>query len=98
MDADILKEFNEIKNLIIEQNLLRKEIFTTEEACIYLDISKSYIYKLTSRKEIPHFCPNGKMLYFNRQELDVWLQQNPKVVSEDLQKDALDYVLKNEMK
>jgi excisionase family DNA binding protein len=96
MDADVLKKLNEIENLILEQNLLKKEVLTSREACIYLNISKSYMYKLTSGKQIPHFCPNGKMLYFNRQELDTWLQKNHQESSEEIEKKATDYILKND--
>ncbi len=53
-----------------------KEVLTSEEAARYMGISKSYLYKLTMRQEIPHFKPMGKMCYFNRAELEAWLQQN----------------------
>lgn len=46
------------------------------EACVYLGISESLLYKLTSSKEIPHYKPRGKMLYFDKTELDAWLKQN----------------------
>lgn len=46
-----------------------KEILTTAEASVYLGLSESYIYKLTSSKQIPHYKPNGKLVYFNRREL-----------------------------
>jgi hypothetical protein len=36
------------------------------------------------------------MLYFNRQELDVWLQQNHQESSEEIEKKATDYILKND--
>ena len=42
-----------------------KEVLTTAEASAYLGISESYIYKLTSLKQIPHYKPNGKLVYFN---------------------------------
>ena len=53
-----------------------KEVLTSEEAARYMGISKSYLYKLTMRGEIPHYKPMGKMCYFNRAELEQWLQQN----------------------
>jgi excisionase family DNA binding protein len=95
MDEIILKELNEIKNLINEQNLLKKDVLNFSEASRYLDISGSHLYKLTSRKQIPHFCPQGKKLYFNRQELDNWLQQNRQASSTEIEKAASDYVIKN---
>ena len=43
-----------------------KEVLTTAEASAYLGLSESYLYKLTSSKRIPHYKPNGKLVYFNR--------------------------------
>lgn len=53
-----------------------KSVFTFLEACQYLGVSESLLYKLTSTKEIPHYKPRGKMLYFSKEELDNWLLQN----------------------
>lgn len=53
-----------------------KEVLTTAEASAYLGISESYIYKLTSLKQIPHYKPNGKLVYFNRKELCEWAMRN----------------------
>jgi len=92
---EILKQLNELKALITEQNLLKKDVLNFSEACQYLDISESHLYKLTSRKQVPHFCPQGKKLYFNRQELDNWLQQNRQNTIDEIEKEATDYVLKN---
>lgn len=53
-----------------------KKVLTFEEACLYMGVSESLLYKLTSAKEVPHYKPRGKMLYFNKEELDRWLLQN----------------------
>ncbi len=76
----IIEKLTDIKELIVGQILLQKEVLNFNEASRYLEISHSYLYKLTSTKSIPHYCPNGKKLYFNRVELDLWIQRN-KVVS-----------------
>lgn len=72
----IFEKLNSLEKKIYEQSILQKEVLNFNEACKYLDISSSYLYKLTSQKGIPHFCPQGKKLYFNRKELDEWLQRN----------------------
>ena len=53
-----------------------KEVLTSQEAARYMGISRSYLYKLTMRQEIPHYKPMGKLCYFNRHELEEWLQSN----------------------
>ncbi|MBC8343746.1 MAG: helix-turn-helix domain-containing protein, partial [Bacteroidetes bacterium] len=61
----------------LEMNLLiQKEVLTFNEAARYAGLSRSYLYKLTSIGKIPHYKPNGKMIYFNREELDNYLLKN----------------------
>ena len=62
----------------LESNIYStKNMLTFDEACQYLGVSESLLYKLTSTKDVPHFKPRGKMLYFSKAELDAWLSQNP---------------------
>jgi excisionase family DNA binding protein len=68
----ILKELQELKSM----SSFAKETLTLEEACLYCDISKSYMYKLTSKQLVPHYQPFGKKLYFDKTELDKWLKSN----------------------
>ena len=94
-DELIFQKLNQIEQKLNEQNLLKKEVLNFSEACQYLDISESHLYKLTSRKQVPHFCPQGKKLYFNRLELDRWLQTNRKNTAEEVDREATDYILNN---
>ena len=63
------------QSVLTEIDINTKELLTIEETAQYLGISKSYLYKLTSRGAIPHYKPFGKMVYFNRKELVKWLQR-----------------------
>ena len=72
----ILEKLTEIAIKLDEQNLLKKTVINFNDACKHLDVSPSHLYKLTSSRQIPHFCPQGKKLYFKREELDAWLQRN----------------------
>jgi len=94
-DHVIIEKLDNIEKMLSEQILLKKEVLNFSEACQYLDISESHLYKLTSRKQVPHFCPQGKKLYFNRQELDQWLQTNRKNTTEEVEREATDYILNN---
>lgn len=79
MEQSILfleKRLDNIERLLTEQSLSTKEILNFNEAALFLDISHSHLYKLTSQKQIPHFCPQGKRLYFKREELQAWLLRN----------------------
>lgn len=53
-----------------------KNVLTFNEACLFSGLSKSHMYRLTSTRQVPHFKPFGKMVYFERAELEKWLLQN----------------------
>lgn len=66
-----------IKDAISEKALIStKEVLTTEEAARYLGVGVGYIYKLTNQRELPYYKPTGKLCFFNRRELEAWLQRN----------------------
>jgi len=81
--AQMKDKFEELSKKIEKQMLLQKEILNFNETCNYLDLSASHMYKLTSQKIIPHFCPLGKKLYFNRKEVDNWLMSNKINIADD---------------
>ena len=71
------EEIKEIANEVVNNTIFcTKEVLTSDEAAAYMGIAKSSLYKLTMRKAIPHYKPMGKMCYFNRKELESWLQSN----------------------
>ena len=70
-----------------------KEVLTSDEAAKYMGVSKSYLYKLTMLKQIPHYKPMGKMCYFNRLELETWLQQNRCATDTELSQKAQSYCM-----
>ncbi len=57
-----------------------------EEAAKYLGISKSYLYKLTSKSEISHFKPSGKTIYFQKSDLDNWAMSRRVVSREEMRR------------
>lgn len=90
-DNRILSELLELKQLIQTQNLLSKPALNFDEACEYLGVSKSYLYKLSSLKKIPSYKPNGKKLFFSRVELDGWLLQNRQETDCEIETVAANY-------
>lgn len=58
------------------QAISQKSILTLTEASLFLGLSKSYLYKLTASAQIPHYKPNGKMVYFDRAEVEAWALSN----------------------
>ncbi len=73
---------------------LNKEIFNFNDACTFLNYSKSYLYKLTHSRQIIHYKPNGKMLYFKRSDLEEWLLRNRVKTSDEIEQEAINYTMK----
>lgn len=95
-ENDLLERLSRIEAGISELKL-QKNVFNLKEACEYMQVSASHIYKLTSAGQIPHYCPNGKRLYFKREELDSWLLRNRKseVSGVLIERAAADYLIRN---
>lgn len=81
--------------LAIGQKMLfaQKEVLTLEEVAQYTGLKKSYLYKLTASKAIPHYKPNGKNCFFKRAELEDWLTTNPVATAADLNASAQAYCM-----
>ena len=89
------KQLQEVADIVTANTLFcTKEVLTSDEAARYMGISKSYLYKLTMRGEIPHYKPMGKMCYFNRAELEQWLQQNRCATATEIADTANRYCMK----
>ena len=54
---------------------MTNNLLTTVEAAEYLGMKKSYLHKLMMKKEIPFYKPNGKLCFFDKDELDQWLRR-----------------------
>ena len=89
------EKLNEVANLVTANIIsTTKEVLTSEEAAKYMGISKSYLYKLTMRQQIPHYKPMGKMCYFNRIELEEWLQNNRIATDDEITQKANNYCMR----
>jgi excisionase family DNA binding protein len=50
-----------------------REIMSSGQACEFLGISKSSLYKLTSGRSINFFKPNRGRVYFLKSDLENWI-------------------------
>lgn len=89
------EELKQVADLVTANTIFcTKEVLTSDEAAKYMGVSKSYLYKLTMRQQIPHFKPMGKMCYFNRQELEQWLQSNRVATVTEIEQRAQSYCIR----
>ncbi|MCM0237667.1 helix-turn-helix domain-containing protein [Bacteroides fragilis] len=91
MDKTLETRVEELEQMLF----LTKNVLSFDEASKFLNLSKSYLYKLTSGNLIPHYKPQGKMLYFERVELESWLRQNPIKTQAQIEQEAQRYILAN---
>ena len=94
MDTNILEKLERIEKLLETQQAMQKQVLNFNDTCIYLELSQSHLYKLTSTGSIPHYKPNGKKLYFKREELDTWLLRNRSNSIEEIEQEAANYLIK----
>lgn len=91
METNVFKEFSQ-RLANIEATLAgTKKVMTLEDLAAYSGLAKSTIYKMTANQEIPHAKPNGRYIYFDRDEINAWLLRNKVKTAEQLNMDAATY-------
>lgn len=87
------KQLSQSEAAILTANITAKEILTFDEACIYMGVSKSFMYKCTSTNRIPHYKPSGRMIYFKKEDLSAWMLQNRISTAEEIAMKATAYTM-----
>lgn len=77
--------------------LSSKVVLTFDEVAVYTGLSKSYLYKLTSTGKVPHYKPSGKIIYFDKKEIDNWLLSNRRVTTKEIDRKAATYCTTKEI-
>ena len=67
---------------------MAKDFLSIDEVAAYLQVSKSYVYKLTSSRELTVYKPNGKNIFILRNDLNEWIKRNPCLSNEEIEKQA----------
>ncbi len=75
--------------------IAQKQILSFREAVLYLDVSESFLYKLTSKKAIAFAKPNGGKIYFKKEDLNNWMLQNKNTSTEEIQQYVFDHLKTN---
>jgi excisionase family DNA binding protein len=92
--------------IILQKLTALEELFSTQKPVLNIDevaqltkLSKSYLYKLTASKKIPHYtAAGGKILSFKRDEIEKWRTSNKVLTVEEIEAQAINYVNKNKPK
>lgn len=88
-ENSILSEIRElISQKFDELKIAQKSFLTVDELASYIGCKVSYIYKLTHNREIPHYKPGGKMIYFNKAEIDEWILSQRVATADEIHAEA----------
>lgn len=90
MNEEIKQQLDRIERFAV---LAAKKVLRIEDVAILTGLSKSTIYKMTCAGEIPHYKHNGKIVFFNRDEVEEWLTKSSTRVAtrEEVAQKVTDY-------
>ena len=88
---NISTQLEELKSILKKK---KKKPLCFQEAATYLNVSKSYLYKLTCFNKIPYYKPNGKKIYFSKSDLDKWILRNRVLSTDEINIKANKYINK----
>lgn len=86
------------KLLLEVRDLLRQqaEVWDLETLCSFTGYEKSYVYKLTSQKKIPHCkTPGGKTLFFEKSKIIAYMLSNQIKTSAEIDREAEIFIKSN---
>lgn len=95
MTNEMSDRLERIEKILTGASQPKKEILNFKEACEYIGLSTSCMYKMTSQRRIPFSRPGGKRIFFKRVDLDAWMQSNRYAASYEVDRAAGNYILHN---
>lgn len=89
----IEQKLDRIEQLTI---LAAKDALNMDDAAAYTGLSKSYLYRLVCKKQIPYYkSQGGKQTYFAKAELCKWLLKHRVSTVDEAQERAAAYCVNN---
>ena len=65
-----------LKNIEKMTVLAAKRMLSVKDVSLLTGFAESYIRKLVQESRLPHYRPMGKMIFFDREEIDSFLRSN----------------------
>lgn len=90
-NSEIIKKLDRIEKHLLST----KKVLNIEDLSLYTGMAVSYIYKLTHSFKIPFSKPGGKLIFFEKEEIDKWLLENKHKSTKEIQREAFEYLSKN---
>lgn len=91
---DLSRKIDRLEELTL---IAAKNVLDLDEAVLLTGYSRGHLYRLTSRREIPHFKKDRK-LYFRKDELEAWMTETSIPTERELQSRAALYCVNDNHK
>lgn len=73
--------------------VLEKKMLSIDDVSVLTGLSKSHLYKMTCSHQIPYYKPNGKLMYFDKAEIEEWMRQNRIETTDEAEQRALSCII-----
>lgn len=77
--------------------LAAKNVLTMEDASLLTGLRKATLYSMTCKRQIPYY-KKGRIVYFDRAELETWMKQNRVATQQETERNAIAYVVTGKQK
>ncbi len=88
---------DKLNQILVYSLLAAKSVLTLDDVALLTGLSKSHLYRLTCNHEIPHY-KRAKMLYFDRAEIEAWMKQNRVATRQEIEQQAINYMITGKRK
>lgn len=61
-------------------NMMEKRLYKLADAAIYMGIPKGSLYKMAWQKRLPFVVKDGRLLRFDKQGMDNWIEEHTQQV------------------
>ena len=90
-----MENLNKTKTTATEMMAIcQKPMLTAKECAVYMGIKLSTLYKMTHNNVLPYSKPNGKMIFFDRVEVENWMRSNRYATQQEVAEQAAAYCQK----
>lgn len=97
MNHKLETQLEQIQAILEAHKFSQKEVLTLAEASRYTGLSKSFLYKLTSKRQIPYYKLGAKLIFFKRTDLDAFILSDRHDALSPIMQDTLQRVNKNNL-
>ena len=73
-------------------------MLTANEAANFMEISKSTLYKIRCNRLVPIYKPTGGRIYFKKDDIVDYLQQNRVMSNKEIEQEAANYLVNRSLK